>query len=424
MPANDELSRQTVGAWVVHHGQKTTGTTTGAAEYPALDAAAKAASLLSRLSATEELSLNRSQVEALARAGGLNPKTELVGLLDVLQRRRLIDRSTTGDVVVLGVTSRGTLQHAADIFEEQEPSQEERASIVVAEISSGSPIRVAAASELIGDKFKFTKVHTTEFLSRAEAMTFVDTEGAGTDKLYFNGNLFRRNSIIKTKRVLDSLSASDGQKVSEVDDRLTRHGCVAIDEVERILGKQLLEKMMAAGMYDVNHVSNATGEYGFVTKPAAFHKFVDPMVDDAFDLAKALVAALTFGMTQSAAGRGRITMIGALLSKLIRGESVGPATAIGEDYRVLEQKGVIRVTKDGSRYRMRLLKKDIGEIALNVLTTGDAGAAAVLDRPLPGSMSGYVGPEKVRTDFRKKQTAPSRRMTQDVLNALRTEGGL
>jgi hypothetical protein len=34
-------------------------------------------------------------------------------------------------------------------------------------------------------------------------------------------------------------------------------------------------------------------------KPAAFHKFVDPLVDDAFDMAKALVAALPIRLTQT-----------------------------------------------------------------------------------------------------------------------------
>jgi hypothetical protein len=348
----------------------------------------------------------------------------LGSLLEILERRRLIARSQTGEVVVLGLTTRATLQHAAGIFEEQEPSDEERASIEIAEISSIAPVSHADASSYISDKFRFAKARTLDFLSRSETMTFVDTEGKDADKLYFNGNLFRRDSITKVKRVLDSLSSADEQKAAELGALLDRHGCVGIAEAERILGPELFDKLKAAGMYDVNNVMNPTGEFAFVMKPSAFHKYVDPMVDDAYDLAKALVAALTYGMTQSSAGRGRITMISLLLSKLIRGESVGPATAIGEDYRVLEQRGVIRVVPDGYLYRMRLLKRDIGEMALSVLTTGEAASTAVLDRPLPGVMSKYVGPEKTRTDFRRRQTAPSKRLTQDVLNALRTEGGL
>jgi hypothetical protein len=39
-------------------------------------------------------------------------------------------------------------------------------------------------------------------------------------------------------------------------------------------------------------------------------------------------------------------------------------------------------------------------------------------------MTGYFGPEKTRSDFRRKQAPPSKRMTEDILQALRTQGGV
>ena len=324
---------------------------------------------------------------------------------------------------MLGLTSRATVQHAAAIFEDQEPTPEERASIALAEITSKAPAVHERAMEFISDEFELPTGRVVDLLRRAETVGFVDSEGRDKDKLYFNGNIFRRDNLIKVKKVLDSLSTADQAKASELDDALTVRGCVSVQEAERILGVQLFEKLRAAGMYDVNHVANPSGEFGFVTRPSAFHKFNDPLADDAFDLAKALVAALSYGMTQSGAGRGRIGMITLLLSKLIEGGTVGPATAIGEDYRVLETKGVIRVMKARPYgYTMKLQKKDIGEMALKVLTTGEAASNNAVERPLPGRMTGYSGPERTRTEFRQKQTPPSKRMTQDVLEVLRTRG--
>lgn len=421
----DSLSRESKGAWVVHHARKTAATTGGAAEFSALDAAGKAASLLSQLAATDEGRVEKSRLNALARVAGLNPRIELPPLLELLKQRRVIEQSSSGEVAVLGVTSRATVALAADIFEDQEPTSEEKAAIALAEISSAAPVPHSIASEKISDEFKLPSSAVEEFLNRSELIGFVDAEGRGEDKLIFNGNLFRRDAVEKARRVLTSLNEGDQLKVRELDSHLNKRGCVSIIEAERILGLQLFQKLRAAAMLDINHVMNPSGEHGFVTKPSAFHKFNDPLVDDAFDLAKALVAALSYGMMQSSHARGRIDMIDLLLRKLVNGGSVGPATAIGEDYRVLETKNVIRVTKaSGYGYFMRLLKKDIGEMARKVLITGDASAVNAVDRPLPGSMTGYSGPEKTRADFRRAQIPESKRMTQDVLEALRTKGGV
>lgn len=417
------IEKRTKGAWTVHHARKTASAVHAAAEFAAIDTAGKAASLLSQLASNDQEQIDKQRVVALAQAAGLNHVLELPGLLALLKARRLIDQSASGDVEVLGLTTSATVGHAADIFEDLNPTAEEKAAIALAEITSSAPLGAHSANEFISDEFKISNKNVEDLLIRSETVGFVDTEGHKSDKLYFNGNLFRRDNIGKASKVLSSLSPAETASISELEGLLTERGCLPTGEVEVVLGAPLFQKLMAAGMYDVNTVSNASGEFGFVTRPAAFHKFSDPIVDDAFDLAKALVAALAFGMTQSEASRGRISMIGALLRKLISGGVVGPASAIGEDYRVLEHKGVLRVTKaQGYGYYMRLLKRDVGEMALKVLTTGNA-ATDVVDRPLPGSMQGYAGPEATRSKFRQKsQGDASKRHTYDVLTALRTEG--
>jgi hypothetical protein len=411
------------GAWVVHHGKKTAATVNGSSEFPALDAAGKAASLLSQLAASDEITLVASKVTALARAAGLNPRTELPELLRILERRRVIDVSAGGDVVVVGLTSVATVRHAAEIFEEQDPSPEEQAAIAIAELASASPVPGKMTEEFVSDEFKMAARAVGEFLVRSETVGFIDAEGQNEDKLYFNGNLFRRDNVTKTQRVLQSLNQAENTLIVEFDARLGSIGYISLPDAEKTLGIPLLEKLRAAGMYDVNLVTNREGDHGIVTRPAAFHKFNDPLADDAFDLAKALVAALAYGMTQSNYGRGRIQDIGALLRRLIQGDEIGPATAIGEDYKVLETRGVIQVTR-GERfgYIMKLLKRDIGEMALRVLTRGDTASTNAIDRPLPGKMTGFSGPEVTRADLRQKQVPASRRMTEDVLQALRTTG--
>ena len=74
-------------------------------------------------------------------------------------------------------------------------------------------------------------------------------------------------------------------------------------------------------------------------------------------------------------------------------------------------------------YRMKLLKKEIGQLALEVLKRGNANAETINSLP-SAPMSGYMAPERAREALRKRQSTPSKRQTQDILSALRGGRGL
>jgi hypothetical protein len=58
---------------------------------------------------------------------------------------------------------------------------------------------------------------------------------------------------------------------------------------------------------------------------------------------------------------------------------------------------------------------------LQVLIRGDANAA-VLNAPPGAPMTGFAGPDPSRWAFRRLQSKPSRRHTEDVLSSLRGGG--
>jgi hypothetical protein len=419
----NKLKPETLGAWVVHHGRKLQSDQGGAAEFSAIDGAAKGSLLLAGMASSEKADLSAKEVTVLAQAASLNPKTELNGYLAMLKTRQLIDVTPAGAVSILGLSSRKVLQESAAIFEALEPSTEERAAIDLAEEASMTPRLQVRERKRLSEEFGMPLGDVDELLRRSAEIGFVDVEPDGADRLLFNGNLFRRNSVTKSKHVLDSLSTSERDRITQVGILLTQKGCVERDVVKKLLTETLFDKLMAAGFYDVNIVANDQGEHALVTAPAAFHKFVDPMVDDAFDLAKALVAALTYGIAKSDPGRGRIMLPSVLLNKLVAGHEVGPATAIGQDYKVLELRRVITLRKaTGGMYFMKLKKRDIGEMAQQVLMHGGA-ADQVLGAIPSAAMSGYTGPEASRSTFRRQQNRPSRKHTGDILQTLREQGG-
>lgn len=172
--------KEIIGSWIIHHGRKLILDANGPAEFPAIDEAAKAAPLLTKLGQSSQVNIPKMEVRAIAVASGLNPRHELVGLLQVLEKKRLIEQ-TDNEVSVLGVTTRGSLGYAADMYQDAEPTSYEQASIGLAKITSDVPVSRVDVSELIGDEYHLTTAQVSDFLNRAEEIGFVDKEGEGAD---------------------------------------------------------------------------------------------------------------------------------------------------------------------------------------------------------------------------------------------------
>lgn len=389
------------GAWIVHHAGKLEehGTSGG------LDSLRKAGNcgmLLSALSASQQNQLSMGKVRTLAEVAGLDLTYQLPALLDTLKEHALIDRGSDA-IEVLGLTTRGVLEHTGKIFNNLSPKPIEVASLEAAELCSQAPRTDAELGKYLGDQHHLGSKDVAVLIKTVESYKLCDVESLDrTSKVYFNGALFRGNHVKKTKAVLDSLTAADQGKIRSVDQQLAAEGCIEKKTAVQVLGDQLFKKLQSIGMYDVNTVSNDRETVEYITRPSAFNKFGRSDISDAFDLAKAFVASLEYGMSRSVSGRGRIVFLQRLMEKLIAGQTVGPCTAIGQDYRVLELRGVVQVIPAHSgMFSMRLLKQDIGELALQVLQSGDASDQSIL--ALPGApLNGYRGPEVNRVRARKQ----------------------
>ena len=224
-----------------------------------------------------------------------------------------------------------------------------------------------------------------------------------------------------------SLNPSEAEKLNELNEILENEGCVIVERAESILGISLYSKLISIGLFDASFISNECGRIGFLTKPSAFQKYGNPIVDDAFDLAKIFISALTYGMTKSSHSRGRIIQLPALLNKLISGENIGPVDAISKDYQLLEQKGVVHVFEgrnpknNREGYMMKLLKREVGEIALSVLTKGSASEDFVLPSVMSNKpASHFEAPEQARCFERKRTIDINPKATQELLRSLRT----
>lgn len=414
------MDEKTKGAWVIHHARKLQSTLSQ--DFDAIGFAGKSGTLLSAISAERQLQIPQVRLDALAKANHISPKTELPAILSELARQRLI-LPGTGAIEVIGLTGQGVLESTARIFSENSHEKHEEVVIKVSDAASESPLTDRAAVEALSDEFKVPSKDVIDTLTLGCNIGFFDSEAISpAEKLLFNGNLFRREDARKINGVLSTLGAVEASNLNELNAKLQASGCLPLTVATHILGKELFDQLHSIGMFDVNVVGNDQGKNYFVTRPAAFSKFSDSIADDALDLAKALVASLTYGMTVSSYYRGRIQMVSALMNKLIAGGTVGPATAIGNDYQALEFKGVVEVTPaQGGMFNMRLIKPEVGRLALAVIQQGDITAESVAS--LPGArVTEYLGPEVTREVKRKHSTEAVKLKAKNLLQEIRTGG--
>jgi hypothetical protein len=414
------MDKKTQGAWLLRHGRKLQATTNQ--DFDAIAFAGKTGTLLSAISGEKQGVVTQKRLEALARANHISPRTEMPAIITELGRQRLLMQGTRG-VEVLGLTGHSVLEHTARIFDESAHEAHEEAVIQMSEIASESPTTDKAAIELLSDQFSLSAQAVKDTLTLGGTIGFFDSEPiSDKEKLLFNGNLFRRDEARKVNGVLSAIKPGEATQLREANAKLQETGCLPLATVSKMLGKELFERLHSIGLFDVSVVGNDQGKSHFVTRPAAFSKFSNSIADDALDLAKALVASLTYGMTVSSYYRGRIQMISKLMNKLINGYSVGPATAIGNDYQALEHKGVVAVSPaDGGMFTMTLLKPEVGRLALAVIEQGDITGESVTH--LPGArVTEYVVPEANREVQRKNASEAVKLNTRNLLQEIRTGG--
>ena len=347
--------------------------------------------------------------------------------LDVLRRSGRIDVARNEAVSVLGATSKGVLETTADIFTAANPTREENAVLALSEEVAERPITRPDAVEMISDTYRIPSRDAKSLIRVCKDTALIDEEVAVDRVILFNSNTFRDGQYAaKAHTVLEGLTATERQALSEVQELLALQGALYENDVRKILGNTLYRRLVSVGLFDRMEVSNPDEAVGYISSPNDFQKYGRPFEDDPIDDAKALLASLTYGRTRSHPYRGRITLPDALLRALISGREVGGESgvrAIGEDYKELERRQVVQVTPrphNRSRFTFHLLKRDVAELALTIVRGEAPAKEAVLLDGAPAT--GFKGPHQSRIALRNRNTIGDREFVANAIDRLRTGG--
>ncbi|WP_146208071.1 hypothetical protein [Azospirillum sp. TSH64] len=422
------MDKKTKGAWILSQSKSLDLVTgEGAARLENISYSGKIGRLynLIRRNMPDAISptINKDAVLRACQLNGIDRSTRETGL-KILKDMGRIDVSGDGSVCVLGANSTAVLEVTAEIFASSSPTTDEEAVLELSNKVSERPVARIEAEEYIGDSFKIRKDSLSNLVDLCKLSAIIDEEKDRDKSILFNSNTFRDGSYArKTYLIIQGLPKSDAATLSEIQERLAKEGALHESTVEDVIGADLFRRLLSVGFFDRLEVSNSDESVGYITSPNDFQRFGRPFEEDPIDDAKALLASLTYGRTRSTYLRGSITMPDALLSALIDGREIGKngVKAIGEDYHELEARQVVKVTKrSNDRYTMKLLKKDVGELALSIIRGTGAAQGALL---LGGvAASGFRGPHDVRTSIRPKNTANDKKFVAEALDRLRSEG--
>jgi hypothetical protein len=312
------------------------------------------------------------------------------------------------------------------LYDYLDPSENEQASLVSLDDTFKLP---RYKSELIDSLTAkgFREEVSTVTLKMQEALELVKISQGEKEPILYNEYAFGGNPE-KIAKALKGLDSSERDTVEEVQKVLSERPGYPLDSLIRKYPREIVNMMEGVGLIDAMTVHSDFGDATFATLPQlAGISIGTPLLSlDVFHKAKVLLSCLRFGEVKSMSWRGRIDSHEKLLNivnKLLRGDWVGPCTAIGQDYQLLEKDGVIVTRAYGNgMYLMRLRQREVGLLVKQILEYKRAfpEVSTELQKLLEKQPVGYTIPESRRSQILAQSTKSVREIQQKLLHSLRT----
>lgn len=186
----------------------------------------------------------------------------------------------------------------------------------------------------------------------------------GKEAIYSNEYVWGSNHE-KIAHAVAGLSLNSKQTLQEVITQIQNFQGIPSDKINPI-DTDLLLLAKKVGMINPTSIitrRNFRKEFCFSSNLIDNNLYNDDIMDDV----KLFIASIRFG--ENYTQHSTITSAQRFLRYLINNEKIGPHSANGTDYTLLEERGIIKVEKAyGDRYYMHLLRKDVAEEALKIIS--------------------------------------------------------
>lgn len=332
--------------------------------------------------------------------------------------------SDTSEIHCNVLDHEAVLTATSQLFRGQEPTGEELAVIEIVDLGAQLP---RLKSEILASVSEGNEQIVERATSLAKSYKIVNVlEGPGIAEPVIYSPLIWGDNIGKAGKALSHLKPERRDVLLKLIDMIRLYQGMPLASASNWVAQQgeadLVTFAVGIGLLDKTQIFAGGGEFReFLTTPHIYGELAATQGKDVCDRIRLFLDSIRHGEHYGQWYTGRISDPAVLLSRLVNFGEIGPCTAIGRDYQLVEKAGIINV-KESSRkpgqFVMQLVQNDTVRLVRDIVAqkaplslNSDISAGAC-------SQSGFVSSEGTRAQL-GEQPQRVREAEQEILRQLR-----
>lgn len=422
------------GSWIINTIKHTTGVRTDTVELNDLEVterAGKAGILLGKLLVDKQEIIDGKKLSVFARTANISPDA-VKTYAEILKKFGQVDFKldkfgNVSELEIYCLSIEEAIKTASSIFDYYEPDEIERGNLESLKTTFELPVSREELIDILTSQSGISEKNIYEILELESTFSLIKKEQIENSDIYYNEYAFASDGY-KIAKAIASLPERQRNDVNFVMEQVKQSQGFLADNLIKIINPDIITMMEGVGLLDGIAVNSDFGEAVFYTTPQLIGPGIGTwkISTDVFNHAKLLLSSLRYGEYKSISSRGAIytsSKMMNIVNKLLRGQWVGPCTAIGEDYKLLEMDGVISVQKHNGMYKMKLRQLEVGKLVKQMLeynmVVNDSANEIDVFNNLPTS---YIAPEERRKAIQADRTAPVKNIQEKFIASIRTGG--
>lgn len=317
---------------------------------------------------------------ALAASSFIDTPTLKLNLNPWLVSQGFVEVQGTNDadaVICNVVDYDAILRSTSDFFRSLGPTQEEMLVLEILDHGIRAPTTKSDAFNVLSSQSEEVVSRALDLASGYSIVKVLDSYDMKEPVFY--SPLIWGDNIAKAGRALSHLDNTKRSLLLQLVESIRGYQGVPETAAKNWAAKQgepdLVEFAVGLGLLDRTEIlTKEGGTTSFLTTPHLYGELAATHGKDVCDRVRLFLDSIRHGQHYGQWFTGKIQDPVALLGKLIDTGEIGPCTAIGRDYVLVEKAGVVKVKSSSSRpglFMMHLVQKDTVQLIRDVLQKKD-----------------------------------------------------